>query len=190
MSKFKKTGIILGASGILTVGVLLFVIGVLISVSLLFNDNSKEVNAQTLKTEIQTEKATVIPTEEPTEEPTIEPISTAEPIVDRQTKKVTTSAAVKILEEAYKGMAIIKYDVGMDVISITPLDNNFTLGVLYAKDGDSECLKNWDTIKGNLVEISKLMDDNIVITIVNNMNTENTLLMVSNGVVLYNAAED
>jgi hypothetical protein len=142
-------------------------------------ENTIIADAKIIATSEPTEIITAIPTIMPTEIPTI----TAAP-----TTKLSVDISIAILKESFTNVATITYNENLKKISITPLDNGITMGVMLAKNGDKESLNKWEKIVTSLQEISGNIDGNIMLSVLNSLNTENSLLIIQNGIIFYNAA--
>ena len=93
---------------------------------------------------------------------------------------------LEVMKKNYKGVAKIEYDKNFKTIKIIPIDENFMLEALQAKDGKKEYVESWNIIVDELVKSSKSIDKSYSLTMQNTINTDNVLLMVQDGLVLYN----
>lgn len=136
----------------------------------------------------KTENTTKNPVPTATIKPTKKPVSTA---TIKPTKKPDLmDLQFQILKDEFKGVADIKLKKSEKIIEIIPVDKSFMIEAQMAYDGDQVALNNWNEIIKNLKIISKNMSrKDITICIVNNLNTENYILMIANGIVLYNFIE-
>lgn len=103
-------------------------------------------------------------------------------------KVLTKEMATAILEKSFKGIATVNA-TEKDLIRLTPLDDNFIYGVLYAKAGNEQNLKQWKEIRNNFKTISSNVKG-IYISLVNTMNTKNDLLLVYEGKIVYDCVEE
>lgn len=98
-----------------------------------------------------------------------------------------------ILEDNFEGIADIELDKENKIFYITVTDPAFILEILNALEGDTEALKDWEFLVDTAKDLSESISENITgysIQYLNPANTENTLLMVQDGVVLYNFIDD
>ena len=117
------------------------------------------------------------PTKKPTKKPTVKP-----------TKKINMlDLQLKVLKKNFDEIADIKYKDKEKLIEIIPTNSSFMYEANQAYNQDQEALIIWNQLIENIKGISKEIDDKeICICIVNNINTENYLLMIMDGIVLYN----
>lgn len=120
-------------------------------------------------------------TEVITPKPTIKP-----------TKKINTlDVQLAILRENFGGIADITYKKSIKTIEILPKDKSFMIEVTQAHEGNSTKLAVWEELKENIKLIStKIENKEIMLVIPNNLNKENYILIVNNGIVLYDFVKD
>jgi hypothetical protein len=116
------------------------------------------------------------PTTKPTSKPKIE--SKIESKIEKQ---------IKVLDTSFEGVAKIKHNKKM--IKVIPYDKNFMLEVFAASKGNKKELEGWNSLKESIVTISKKLDEGTSISITNNLNEENEVLIVYQGIVLYDVVE-
>jgi len=125
-------------------------------------------------------KSTEIVTPKPTKKPTIKP-----------TKVNTLDIQLAILRENFGGIADITYKKSIKTIEILPTDKSFMIEVMQAHEGNSTKLAVWKELKENIKLIStKIENKEIMLVIPNNLNKENYILIVNNGVVLYDFVKE
>ena len=117
----------------------------------------------------------------------------AKTTVKKTTKKKEKTARIKnitlileVMKKSYKDVAKIEYDKNTKTIKIIPIDENFMLEALQAKNGKKEYISSWNIIVDELVKSSKSIDKSYSLTMHNTLNDDNILLMVQDGLVLYN----
>lgn len=138
----------------------------------LINEKKKEVKNTKTETNEVTKKPTIKPTVKPTIKPTIN-------------KDTMLNLQLNILKTDFKNVAEIKYKKEAKIIEIIPIEKSFMLEAMQAYNGDQVALNTWNELKNNLKGISSNVSKDIMISIVNNLNNENYLLVVNNGKVLY-----
>ncbi len=136
------------------------------------DDDTQEVLATQAPTQAPTEAPTITPTETPTQAPTDEVIL------------IPPELILPILEESYEGIATIDYSAETETFSITPTDPAFVSDILAVQTGDIDAIIEWNNLVANTCELSETISG-YIISIVNPLNTENALLLVYDGMVLY-----
>lgn len=84
-------------------------------------------------------------------------------------------------------------------VTISVWADGVAVGAAYAANGDKECLESWETLTKSTVDnCTSIVDslntagyDDMIVTfnVLNDQNTENVLLMIVNGAVLYDAVK-
>ena len=104
------------------------------------------------------------------------------------------SVANAIMSESFSSIAEVNYDVSTDMLTIFPTDEQFTLEIFYMMMGYEENIRDWSKIVEALSELSAsvsgIVDEDIQIAILNPEDSERVLLLVQDGFVLYNFAND
>ena len=110
----------------------------------------------------------------------------------KSTKKIDNiEVQLAILKENFGGIANIKYKKEIKTIEILPIDKSFMIEVMQAYNGDSTKLAVWEELKENIKLIStKIENKEIMLVIPNNLNKENYILIVNNGIVLYDFVKE
>jgi len=126
-------------------------------------------------------KATVKPSisKKPVAKTTVKPSS--KPVDTR----LSIDIAMDILETSYNGIADIRYLKKDKIIEIKCTDKNFMYSVLLAKHGDEKTLKQWNILINALKDTSRSVDKDIMIALVNSMNSENYIYSCQNGITIY-----
>lgn len=106
------------------------------------------------------------------------------PAKKKDNNRLTIDVAVSILKKSYDGIATIEKD--NEIIRITCNDKSFIYEVMAAKNGDKQKEREWEKIEENLKETSRNIDASITIVIVNPENTNNLLLVITDGITIYN----
>ena len=99
-----------------------------------------------------------------------------------------------MMADAFSNMAEIEYDSSADMLTIFPTDEGFTMEIFYMMLGHEESIRDWDILVESLTElsisVSEMVDEDIQIAILNPEDSERVLLLVQDGFVLYNFADD
>lgn len=125
----------------------------------------------------------------------------------RQTTPVTTTttkqtseensaleqAMLLVMEDNF-GKGYVTLDSELKVFSVVPKDGaTFMAGVIAAQEGSEEDVAAWNYVVESMTTLSESIRDNVgagyTLSVTNPMNEENTLLMVMDGVIFYNAVE-
>lgn len=121
----------------------------------------------------------VKPASKPVVKTTVKPIS--KPVDTR----LNIDIAMNILKTSYKNIADVRYNSKDKIIEIECIDKNFMYSVLLAKQGDKKTLKQWNVLINALKDTSRSVDKNIMIALVNSMNSENYIYSCQNGITIY-----
>ena len=96
--------------------------------------------------------------------------------------------------DAFSDMSEVEYDSSADMITIFPTDERFTMEIFYMMLGHEENIRDWEVLVESLTELSSsvsgIVDEDIQIAILNPEDSERVLLLVQDGFVLYNFADD
>ena len=99
-----------------------------------------------------------------------------------------------MMADAFSSMAEVEYDSSADMLTIFPTDEGFTMEIFYMMLGHEENIRDWDILVESLTELSSsisgIVDEDIQIAILNPEDSERVLLLVQDGFVLYNFADD
>lgn len=99
-----------------------------------------------------------------------------------------------MMEDAFSSMAEVEYDSSADMLTIFPTDEGFTMEIFYMMLGHEESIEDWNVLVESLTELSSsvsgMVDEDIQIAILNPEDSERVLLLVQDGFVLYNFADD
>ena len=156
-------------------------------------DEGIEETTETDDVEIVEETAEVEEVEEIEEEPEeIEEIEeTAEEIEFSREDKL--SLAVMIMQSDFEEIANVEYDAEQDAIVIIPTEQGFSDELLYMMTGLMD-RASWDSMVENFQYLSEtmteLVDADLKFAIANPENTDNMILVVQDGVVMYNVADE
>lgn len=111
-------------------------------------------------------------------------------VIDRDSR---ITMAYVTLEKNFEGMARIDYDETNDTMRIIPTDQNFTMEILFMMSGVTGT-EEWDALVENFQTLSEsmsgLVDEDIMLSLVNPENEENTILLVQNGYIIYNLSDE
>lgn len=102
-----------------------------------------------------------------------------------------------VLKEHYNNYTISHED---RIITINIWEDGIAVGALLASQGNEECKESWDEMVENVkvfsdsvcefVDSLGLDDVTVVINLLNDSNTENVLLTVMEGIVIYDSVND
>ena len=102
--------------------------------------------------------------------------------------------AHEIMTDAFSDIAEVEYNSSQDMLTIFPTDEGFTMEIFYMMLGHEESIRDWDVLVESLTElsssVSEMVDEDIQIAILNPEDSEKVLLLVQDGFVLYNFADD
>lgn len=177
-------------------GLLCFIIAIATTPDSKIEDNSRQpaeevvTNEEAIPetTKETTLEPTIEPTDattpEPTEEPTIE--VTPEPTMD------LTSETLSLLIENFGGLGTVTIDREAETYNIIPTDPAFSDSLIYLAAGYDETIDAWKTMVDSFTSMSSSVysTTGYSIVLLNPENTENTLLWVYNGVVMYDFTDD
>jgi type IV secretory pathway VirB10-like protein len=138
------------------------------------------------KTDIITVKETPKKTPKKTEKKTKE-TKVLTPTKPTSYDKTNLNLAISLFETSFSNIADIKYESKDNSINIIPRDSQVMLDILEAKKGNQVCKSYWDELVLNLVSSSETtLCKDIRIKLINSLNTDNAVLIILNGTVLYN----
>jgi hypothetical protein len=128
-----------------------------------------------------------IPDYKPTTTPinvnkTIKPSASVNPVTKTKEYKLLQ---IGIIEDNFAGVANVRYDEDLNMVNVTPIDDTFMIELALAQEGSKKHIKSWNSLVDNFVEISKNLDGT-VLTVTNNLNIDNDILVIMDGVILYN----
>lgn len=113
------------------------------------------------------------------------PVTEVKPSSKPVDTRLSIDIAMNILKNSYKGIADVRYISKDKIIEIECTDKNFMYSVLLAKQGDKKTLKQWNVLINALKDTSRSVDKNIMIALVNSMNSENYIYSCQNGITIY-----
>ena len=132
--------------------------------------------------------------EEVEEEEIIEEDEPEEEVETELSREDRVSVAYVMMADAFSSTAEVDYDASIDALTLLPTDEQFTLEIVYMMMGREENIKSWNALVESLAElsisVSGIVDEDIKIAILNPEDSERVLLVVQNGFVLYNFAND
>ena len=154
------------------------------------NDIVEEESVKEEKIEVVEEK----------EETVVEEVEEEIEEIDEEVEEVEYSREEKVfiahvmMTDAFSSMAEVDYDSSADMLTIFPTDEGFTMEIFYMMLGHEESIRDWDILVESLTElsisVSGIVDEDIQIAILNPEDSERVLLLVQDGFVLYNFADD
>lgn len=111
---------------------------------------------------------------------------------DQESAEMSPSLALSIMQESYSGIADIEYHEGINAFTIIPTQAEFLAAVIALSNETTqteETRETWDSVVESMGGLSKSLPG-YIISLANPVNTENTLLMVMDGVVIFNFVEN
>ena len=159
------------------------------------SDNNNKVEEESVKEEKveiveEKEENVVEETEEEIEE--IEEEAEVEEVEYSREDRVFIAHVM--MADAFSSMAEVEYDSSADMLTIFPTDEGFTMEIFYMMLGHEESIRDWDVLVESLTElsssVSEMVDEDISIAILNPEDSEKVLLLVQDGFVLYNFANE
>lgn len=136
------------------------------------------------KVEEVTEVEEVVEVEEEVEEVELDDV------LDRESRIVL---ALATLEGNFEAIGRIDYDESNDAIRFIPTDPNFSKEILYMMTGVTGT-EEWDgmveSLQGLSESLTGLVDEDIYLSLVNPENEDNTLLLIQDGVVMYDISDE
>ena len=154
------------------------------------NDIVEEESVKEEKIEVVEEK----------EETIVEEVEEETEEIDEEVEEVEYSREERVfiahvmMTDAFSSMAEVDYDSSADMLTIFPTDEGFTMEIFYMMLGHEESIRDWDILVESLTElsisVSGIVDEDIQIAILNPEDSERVLLLVQDGFVLYNFADD
>ena len=152
-----------------------------------------------------------LPEEEPVtkEEPKTEEVVKKEPVkkeepapVKKEEPKKDDSKAqefledkhLEILQNSYDGMSSVKFNREEKMFVVTPTNEDLIMAITMVMSGNPGLQQNWDELVGSFVDMSATMKENLgdgySISMSNPVNTDNIILIVMNGTVIYDAVNN
>ena len=170
----------------------------MLSVTLLLwgcSDNNNKVEEESVKEEkievVEEKEETVVEEVEEIEE-IDEEVEEVEEV--KYSREDRVFIAHVMMTDAFSSMAEVEYDSSADMLTIFPTDEGFTMEIFYMMLGHEENIRDWDILVESLTElsisVSGIVDEDIQIAILNPEDSERVLLLVQDGFVLYNFADD
>lgn len=113
--------------------------------------------------------------------------------ISKDTFKTMTESVISKHFENY----IIEWDE--DVLIVSIWSDGVAEGAVLAKRGDAECAASWNEVTANFEQMCKTtlegaenngLDISVEYRVLNDTNTDNILLAVYNGIVIYDAVEE
>lgn len=105
---------------------------------------------------------------------------------------VSPELALSLMESSFEGIANVTYSSEDKAFLIEPTDQEIKTAVILLQEGSTpEINASWEYLKDSFVSASNSIKDNVgagyQIHLLNPMNNENTLLIIIDGVVIYDA---
>ncbi len=115
----------------------------------------------------------------------------AEPPVDDAA--ALAAAALSLLEANFEGTARVEYDAEESSFRITPTDPDFVAAAMVVMEGGDQALKDWAFLVESMKGLSESIADLIpgqYLQVVNPANEDLSLLILLDGYVYYNFADE
>lgn len=124
--------------------------------------------------------------EDKTKEPVKEKTSDDNIDIDKANIELVLNA----FETGFQGIATVKYNEKNNSVDLTPIDPQVMVDIYEAKQGNQLCLTYWNDLVMSLTSTSRVsFCKGITICLVNSLNTEKMVLVIKDGVVLYNEVD-
>ena len=153
------------------------------------SDNNNKVEEESVKEE----KVEIVEEKEETVVEEVEQVSEEVEEVEYSREERVFIAHV-MMADAFSSTSEVEYDSSADMLTIFPTDEGFTMEIFYMMLGHEEYIRDWDILVESLTELSSsvsgIVDEDIQIAILNPEDSERVLLLVQDGFVLYNFADD
>jgi hypothetical protein len=160
--------------------------------------------------------ASVVETVEPSEEPTVEPSPSEEPeaseepepseepesiVEESSTEPIYTLDDIGTLLNAALAENYDHHSVEVEdgTITINVWNDGIAMATVYAAAGVDEVAESWGNLRESMVNLCNTIQDEVtdmgypdtpvMLNLVNDQNTDNVLLSIYNGIVLYDATE-
>ena len=154
-------------------------------------------NSKVEEESVKEEKIEVV---EEKEETVVEEVEEEIEEIDEEVEEVEYSREDRVfiahamMADAFSSIAEVEYDSSADMLTIFPTDEGFTMEIFYMMLGHEESIRDWNVLVESLTElsvsVSGVVDEDIQIAILNPEDSERVLLLVQDGFVLYNFADD
>lgn len=131
--------------------------------------------------------------EAPASTPVEQTVESTAPKVESEAPKVdNTQAVLELLQKGCSKIGTVHYDKSQKAYIITPTDPAFVQDLGYVLDsGDTQ---EWDTLVDTMAElsakVSKTVGSGTSIAMANPANTSNVILIIADGVVVYDAVNE
>ena len=153
------------------------------------SDNNNKVEEESVKEE----KVEIVEEKEETVVEEVEQVSEEVEEVEYSREERVFIAHV-MMADAFSSTSEVEYDSSADMLTIFPTDERFTMEIFYMMLGHEENIRDWDVLVESLTglssSVSEMVDEDIQIAILNPEDSERVLLLVQDGFVLYNFADD
>lgn len=130
--------------------------------------------------------ATALPTAQPTQQTIISNNEIQQ--ASNEDEILTPEVILIFLQASLVDVADVGYVENIRTFTITPTDPAFEQDIVSLINGDYAALEEWNVLVQNCCDLSSSVGD-YSIAVLNPTNTENTLLTVYKGVVLYNCMD-
>lgn len=121
----------------------------------------------------------------------------AEPPAEEPGKEVDTATlaavALSLIEDNFEGIAVVSYDADQKSFNITPTDPDFVAAAMAVMEGGSQALDDWAFMVESMEGLSRSISNTLpghYLQLVNPANPELSLLILLDGYVFYNFADE
>lgn len=121
----------------------------------------------------------------------VETVISSEVLKEEVVQPDGSAAVLSILQKAYNGIGTVRYDEDQGAYIITPT-TDFTEALEYTlSSGDTE---DWDSLVSALMDLSNTITEAVgtgtSIAMANPLKTENVILIITDGVLVYDAVKE
>lgn len=124
--------------------------------------------------------------------PTVVAPTTEATMSEKEEREIKTALAVNLMRENFKGIATVEYNEKNDMVLITPTDEDIELALIFLLAGKLP-MSHWYELRDSFIEASKVTSEVVgsgfSMALVNPSNTDNIILLLLDGKILYDAFE-
>ena len=158
--------------------------GFFLFINAINEDETKEMESTKVVEEVESSETEVVIKEVEEES---EPVDVVEEDTDtEESSALPIDEVLTILEDSFGDSAEISYEEESNIISINSTDQAVKDELLAMLMGDLS-LDSWNVMVDSFVFMSDQLGEPYTVAFLNPHNTDNVLLMVSDGIVLYDA---
>lgn len=125
-------------------------------------------------------------------QPKVETVVSSEAPKEEVVQPDNSAAVLSILQKGYSEIGTVRYDEDQDAYIITPTATDFIEDLQYTlSSGDTE---DWNSLVSALMDLSNTITEAVgtgtSIAIANPLKTENVILIITDGVLVYDAVAE